>query len=517
MKISPRGELEKRLLKSSERMHTEYYDKKHFIQDNEYSWPGDFEGRTLLALACLARALKTDEGLDELLSLAAENVNEDMYFGKLFDGKIVNEQQLSGNSWYLRALAEIWEVNKSEFALESIRKISDRFLARLIPFYEAYPASGACRKDKNKGEAIGALYAKPVNGWLLSTDTGCAFIALDGITHAYKLYPDRQLKNLIELMIEKFMSIDVVGLRCQTHATLSATRGIMRYYEISGNQKYLAYVRHIFTLYEQNGMTFDYANYNWFLRRSWTEPCAVVDSLLLSCSLFRATGEYHYAQLANRIYHNAIRFAQRGNGGFGCDCCLDEREQYLYPNRKFYEAYWCCTMRGAEGLRQCAENTAYAAQDGVYILLHNDIDAVSDEAAFKLRVETGKNNSLLLQIEKWNTELPLKIYLPDGYKNLTVSGAEGEMINGFYVIDRPVVGKIKINYLLDALVDAKNKGKICYMAGDMLLGELPESEIPDANEIFDTDRGALTRIVNMLYLDRSVSLGVRQRIVFDHV
>lgn len=44
-------------------------------------------------------------------------------------------------------------------------------------------------------------------------------------------------------MIDKFMSIDKVGAHCQTHATLSAARGIMRYYEKTKEPGYLEYVK----------------------------------------------------------------------------------------------------------------------------------------------------------------------------------------------------------------------------------------------------------------------------------
>ena len=399
LNITAKGSLQNRIYLNNDRLHSDYYSEKNFIQDNEYSWPGDFEGRTLLALVSLAKALHKQEFPEKLFLLAKEHVNQDKYFGKLFDGKVANEQQISGNSWYLRALVAIYEEYKDTFAYESICSIIDNFVVKLLPFYKKYPMESKYRDNTNKGEAIGALYTKTVNDWYLSTDTGCAFIALDGFTSAYSIYPNQDLKQLIEFMIEKFMSIDKVGLRCQTHATLSASRGIMRFYEITQQDKYLDYVKGIFDLYLQNGMTCNYANYNWFLRPSWTEPCAIVDSLILAFSLFRETGEYRYAQVVNRIYANALRFAQRGNGGFGCDVCLDENENYLKPNQNFYEAFWCCTMRGAEGLLWCVENIVQSKGNTVTVVCAEDCNVVSKDGKiqFSLAVEKGRQNVLSLE------------------------------------------------------------------------------------------------------------------------
>lgn len=516
LNITAKGSLQNRIYLNNDRLHSDYYSEKNFIQDNEYSWPGDFEGRTLLALVSLAKALHKQEFPEKLFLLAKEHVNQDKYFGKLFDGKVANEQQISGNSWYLRALVAIYEEYKDTFAYESICSIIDNFVVKLLPFYKKYPMESKYRDNTNKGEAIGALYTKTVNDWYLSTDTGCAFIALDGFTSAYSIYPNQELKQLIEFMIEKFMSIDKVGLRCQTHATLSASRGIMRFYEITQQDKYLDYVKGIFDLYLQDGMTCNYANYNWFLRPSWTEPCAIVDSLILAFSLFRETGEYRYAQVVNRIYANALRFAQRGNGGFGCDVCLDENENYLKPNQNFYEAFWCCTMRGAEGLLWCVENVVQSKGNTVTVVCAEDCNVVSKDGKtqFSLAVEKGRQNVLSLDIVEWKNGQKLKIYVPENYKDLEINGQQNvKEKGGFIELDNVACGKLCIRYSLPAVEEKLKKGKVAYFAGDFMLGEPVQGNVPD-NEKFDTEKGALTFVEDMSKRTKSEGLSVRQRMIF---
>src|SRR5690606_15790318 len=129
------------------------------------------------------------------------------------------------------------------------------------------------------------LLKKVYEKWHLSSDVGCAFIMLDGVTHAYEITRDERLLELIWTMINKFEELDLIANNCQTHATLSATRGIMRFYELTKNSGILNKVIQVFNLYIDKGMTLNYANLNWFGKNSWTEPCAVVDSYILAFKL----------------------------------------------------------------------------------------------------------------------------------------------------------------------------------------------------------------------------------------
>jgi DUF1680 family protein len=64
------------------------------------------------------------------------------------------------------------------------------------------------------------------------------------------------------------------------------------------------------------------------------------------------------------VYFNALSYAQRPNGGFGCDHCVgaDGRVE-LAPHPEIFEAPWCCSMRGAEGLAVAARALAATDQE----------------------------------------------------------------------------------------------------------------------------------------------------------
>jgi hypothetical protein len=76
---------------------------------------------------------------------------------------------------------------------------------------------------------------------------------------------------------------------------------------------------------------------------------------MVAGELYRITGDAEYKTLAARVYHNGLATAQRDNGGAGTDSIvLDGVNDWLFA--KMYEAYFCCTMRFAEGLRYINDN-----------------------------------------------------------------------------------------------------------------------------------------------------------------
>lgn len=194
-------------------------------------WPGDWQGRTILALA---RFIRAEDGerekqnilhqLDDILDSLDEHTNEDGYFGELFDENSVNEQQLSGNSWFLRGLCAVYEIVGREEVLARLNRISERYLTKLAPSYLRYPTV-----KREEGDVGGHLQKIVTEGWRLSSDVGCAFILLDGITHTYEITGNKALLPVIRAMISKFSQIDYVRYNCQTHAPYRVPAGFFAF------------------------------------------------------------------------------------------------------------------------------------------------------------------------------------------------------------------------------------------------------------------------------------------------
>ena len=110
-----------------------------------------------------------------------------------------------------------------------------------------------------------------------------------------------------------------------------------------------------FELYLQYGMTLTYENYNWFGReKSWTEPCAVVDSFMLAKAFYHHTDDPGYLTLARRIWFNGLQFCHRPDGGSGSNSCVTTENPILFA--KSLQNTFCCNMRYAEGLWDLARD-----------------------------------------------------------------------------------------------------------------------------------------------------------------
>ncbi len=380
------------------------------------SWPGDWDGRCILALTSLYFSLNgypeeqksIRQQLDEIMVHLKDHVNSEGYFGEILNGNYVNEQQISGNSWYLRGLIEYYQITKDETFLVLIKKFVNNFIYKISKFYLNYPLM-----NRELGGVDGHIEGRITNGWLTSSDVGCAFIMLDAMSEAYYLLRDEKLGKIVADTIEVFIDIDFVHLECQTHATLSCTRGILTYYRTTKEDKYLFYAKEIFDKYIALGMTKDYSNINWFNRpNTWTEPCCIVDSLILSGQFYEITKDIKYLRLLNRIYLNSFRMAQRSNGGAGCNTCLSEENNEVHGY--LYEAFFCCTMRFAEGLRFVKKYSSSCNDNFLFVSILADQEIKLDNGCnVSIKGDIYQKGKVKLSFSNVKETNHISIYIPE--------------------------------------------------------------------------------------------------------
>ena len=359
--IFDQKELDERVERSYARLMGDYYQMPDVFQEYCADWPGDKEGRALLAFVSHYKMTgRINPCMEALMEALPRYTNEHLYFDPKQD-PVIHEQQLSGHSWFLRGLCEHYEQFGDEFSLTALQSVTEHLYLPTAGRYRGYPVD---RDPKHLNEGgVSGHSATLLDGWQLSTDVGCAFMAIDGLSHVYKITKDVRVKSLLDEMIGVYTAIDKVTLRAQTHCTLTAARGMLRMYEVTGDDWYLNHAKEIYELYTVGGgMDLTFQNLNWWGRpNTWTEPCAIVDSIMVAGELYAITGEERYRQMATRIYHNGLATAQRGNGGAGTDSVVylpydrfpGVTEQYLTG----YEAPFCCTMRLAEGLWYISTHT----------------------------------------------------------------------------------------------------------------------------------------------------------------
>lgn len=397
--------------KSFERLSSDIYSIEKIWQKDDYGWPGDWEGRALLAFVCLYEVTgRKIPCMDKMLEDLPAHLNEKGYMGAVLNG-VADEQQLSGHSWLLRGLCEYYGVFRSEKSLGFARGIVENLYLPLIGLYEKYPLE---RNSSDEGGVSGNS-GETTDGWKLSTDTGCAYMCLDGLSAYYEITRDDRVKIAINRLIDGFMRLDRMKMRCQTHATLSAARGILGMYLATGEKGYLEKAVFVYEFYLKHGMTLTYENYNWFGRENtWTEPCAVVDSFVLAVRLYGITKKREYRTLASRIWFNGLSFCHRANGGAGPNSCVTKNQPYLSVS--MYEAPFCCTMRYCEGLK-----FAKLFKSGLFPRSDSENDIVADAKCIVVdeygRVFMGDE---LLVIDENNAFPDAEKYLVNGTEHIGI-------------------------------------------------------------------------------------------------
>lgn len=495
------GELKKRMILSKERMLSDHYNPDLFLTQEFVSgadWPGDTEGRLLLALAMLFKALDEDSGyvrayFEKILSF----MNEDGYLGALIDENNINEQSLSGNSWLMRGICEYYEWTKDERAFAAIENMAKGLFLKTLHKYRHYPMETDMRLQ-NTGSESGSLTGQSVSGWLPSTDIGCAYIMLDGVSHAYRILKWDALYDLLSEMIETFSQADLKKCAFQTHASLSCARGMLRAGTESGKEEWICEAIRQFDFYLENGITENYENHNWYTRPEWTEPCAIIDSFILASEIWRLTKKESYLHTAHRILYNALYRSQRENGGFGCDNCAGADGKALFV--RTYEAWWCCSMRGGDGLSNAARMIC-AEEDGrIYLpFLHAGRGSLP---GFEFEITSGypyKGEVLVSVLSSDGKEREIAVYKSESALNFTVSGAEiMEEENGFAVIRKAFKAgdtiRIGFEYEVRALPAREHTlpGAKTLQLGNLYLGTKTENDLPCPNikdfRLTDPDR-----------------------------
>ena len=325
-------------------------------------WPGDLAGRLLLSLSRYARAgaptaVRAAE-LNESLLVALEPRG---YLGVPFSD-IVDEQQVACHGWVAAGLLQYFHFSGDVRSRRAAHRVID---ALLIPAWK--------RGDYPWGRDVGPDIGDPsgtatevIDGWSLSSDVWCVLLTLNAFVPAARESGRADLASIISSMTDVVAGLDVVAHRAQLHAVMAAARNLADWATATGDRRAADVAEGLYATYERHGRTLNHATFNWFGRpESWTEPCAIVDTIGAASSLYAITGRDRYRTDTARIAHNGLAFAERLDGSFGLDTIATAQDPVLAPVEG--DAHWCCTIRGAIGLLEDRE-TAAAFVDGVLVI-----------------------------------------------------------------------------------------------------------------------------------------------------
>lgn len=475
------GELQERLQGNYDRLETETYqpEQVYWSEIASKGWAGDKEGRTILALVYDAKATgREPKYLQTIMDLLPSKLNEKGYLGTIHPN--INEQQLSGHGWLLRGLCEYYEWTGSEDALKIARGVVDNLFLPISGKVQDYPIR---KEDRiaNVGEEAGRSL-NLVNGWRLSSDIGCVFIGMEGLIHYYKHDRDPKIKALIDELIELFLRVDLVGIKAQTHASLTALRGLLRYGEITGDDSLLPEIESRWKLYERFGMTEDFENFNWFERYdTWSEPCAIIDSYLVCVQLWAKTLDPYYLEMAEKIYYNGIASTQRGNGGFGCN--IPVGPAFSSVSVRTYEASWCCTMRGGEGLGKAAEYAYFRKGSDFFVPFYRSNTLDTKDLALEQKTGYPFSQSVEFVVSRAESKAKLHLFIPSYMiePKLSLNGKplELKIEGGFALVDKKLKAgdTLRLDFRFEdyTLPATTVKGAEKTMRGPLVLGLDPET------------------------------------------
>ena len=494
MRIISRGELGYRLTQSFSRLESEHYLPNVIWSKDDHSWPGDWEGRTILGLVGLGKSTgKEPSYLEEIIELLPTKLNEYGYMGEIYPDGQISEQQLAGNSWLLRGLIEYTYWKKTKRLMGIIEKMVRALYLPLREEINDYPIE-RYEKEGNYSGSIIAIRGK----WLLSTDMGCAYISMDGISAAYELLGWKELGELLNKMISKFSSTNIYDLLYQTHATLSAVRGIIRTYKITNKEEYLEIAESIFALYLKAGQTENFSNQNRFQTCDWTEPCGIVDSFICCIELYKFTKKVEYIVMAHKIYFNAICHSQLSNGGFGLERAVMSNEDLCFtknPDGTVTEAFWCCTMRGADGLSYVSQNQILCENNELTYLNYFDSEVSIEDITVKAKSYYPSTGKVVFDISgAFEKNVKLNLFIPDYAEVATVilDKEEREVmpLNGFVRLEISKECKLVLSFDIPLIKTECTNPKLRnefykMMHGYLLLGKNTNTENTVCEQFYD--------------------------------
>jgi hypothetical protein len=502
--------------------------------------PGDWIGRAILALCLGAQALgKEPPHLAEVMRGLPSCLNKRGYMGDELPAGQASECQLAGHTGLIRGLCAYHTWTADAKAIELLGRIVDRLVVPAGDCFASYPVAKLAARQG--GGAVATALAEDGNWHELSSDIGQAFMILDAATEAYTVLPSAKLKATIEAGIARFAEIDPETIGAQTHGMLTGVRGVLRHYEATGEAKYLAIAEKRLAAYTANATTENHANYNWFGRPDWTEPCAVVDAFSIALWLARLTGKAEHAEQAHRIYYNALLYGQRPNGGFGCDRCVSVTQQFLEPFNEVFEAPWCCTMRGAEAFSLAGRAITVADADSITLPFYVS-GAAELPGGLKFRIDTRypTTGEIDLTVQKIPApkEVTFRFFVPSwavpGTLNISLNGRATTMAvaQGFAEVRlTPKAGDVlalRFDQQLGAIdthVSAKTVHR--YAHGALLLGRCassPAVNIPRSSTVESMQDGryrvgdeALTPLTNLTWMKEDDARRDVRQLVFRTV
>ena len=294
----------------------------------------------------------------------------------------------SGNAFGLRGLLDAYEDTGDERALQAARKMV-RFFEQNFDHY-------------GKGTYIDEYYAH----------------CLDGLVKLYSVDRTSQVLDLAQRIADR------MGIHKHTHHALSAYRGMIELYDLTGNETYLVRTREYLDYIGQSrivsGGIPELLPFTGADPGSQDEGCALADYVIVNLMMFARTGEDHFLETADNTLINHFFMNQFHTGGFGHrryrrDAIGDKVFQG-WDGQFGSENPGCCSMWGQWALGQVCQYAITQSGDNLEVNLYADVEVTMPEEGITLNISGDfprQRESKITLYSKQPREFAIRLRVPD--------------------------------------------------------------------------------------------------------
>jgi len=312
---------------------------------------------------------------------------------------------------YMGLLA-LYKITGDSRYLDSVRRAAD-FALETIDI-SRFPDRSVAEADQN------------IRLWLVAITGG--FVELSLTTG------DTKYLKLAEELAAFLPPIDPeVGFQ-HAHGYMTALRGILKLYEMTGNESLFKFVKEQWQTVVDNHMWITGGIPETFPDSFGSdETCQCTDWIRWNLQMWRITREVKYMEMAELALFNHLFFAQWLNGGF-------EYGSQLERGVRWFEMLFCCSMHGARLLADVAQNIITYNDETISVNFFFDSEAKipfpNGQVGIDLKTLFPKNGtvSIVLHLLK-SMSFELAIRIPTGCENpkLFINGqsADGTIEEGY--------------------------------------------------------------------------------------
>ena len=428
---------------------------------------GDVSGRWIGALSASAAAYgQGSPELDEVVRRTIALQHSEGYFGKSFHFDRPDDGDLAllwGNGRLLIGLMEYFQLKKDPAVLASAKKLGD-FLLRLGPGFNS---------KRMADEFSAAHFASSYICWTQQTE---------GLAALYAATGDNRYRDLCIAISERMQRRPADHV----HGYLCTLRGTVDLYNTTGDKTHLQRVEAAWQDIMQSGdvLVTGGVPEAWSPRNRRTEGCAECDWLRLNLSLWRATGDQKYLEMAEHALFNEFSMNQFASGDFGHAKLTDAG----VPSIVFVRAWWCCTLHGLRTFSDVHHNVFRPGDGEVFYDLpidgHIESAALSAWATSRLALD----GTIRIQIEHASAGQKLTLRKPSWAKDLRVS-VNGRAVEGLTVFAPKAGETLTAKYTMalhraDLATEGRKAMQRAFKYGPWLLGASSSGNPGYFNELY---------------------------------